>query len=186
MTGRTVDSVAAELAKLRREYDSFRSTVLGRFPTSDRVQGVVPHHWANTGTHNIDHGDTDTFTSWTNVVDGGIATRSGGNFFLNRAGRWSMMLDVGSDATFTGVLKVQLNWPSGAFGVNTMEDVRYRGGGFAFAGNLRTVLTWSGWVDADDGIDTAITCSALWIAGDSSTDTDVTIHRLSLNYMGSA
>lgn len=113
---------------------------------ANRSPGDTSHVW--TGSVSA-AGSFATVANWSQSRSAGIATMtSSTNLKLNNAGKWSLVFKVGSDDTAAGLEKVKLAWGSGPWVDGVLQDTRLRGSGFAGAGNLDSVLSWTGYVSA--------------------------------------
>lgn len=77
---------------------------------------------------------------------GGIATQSGGNVTLNRAGLWTVAYATNSDNTIAGFVNANIQWPGGAFLINPFQTLQRAPSGSPGSGIIRTWLTWTGYV----------------------------------------
>lgn len=103
-----------------------------------------------------------TVTNWSQSNSAGIATMaSSTTLTLNRAGKWALTLKCSSDAGLTGVEQNKLVWSSGPWSDSALLDTRWRGSGFAGAGGLASVLSWTGYVSTSQATQ-GITAQALW------------------------
>lgn len=105
MTSRSVDPLAAELARLRREYDDFRSTALARFPSSDRL-AVAMARYDSSSSQTVSN-LTNTYVSFgTTILSSPAVTRStqgaGHRFTLNETGIWAITMTVRFDQELDG------------------------------------------------------------------------------------
>lgn len=106
------------------------------------------HVW--TGTRAYGPGINDqSVSNLVAVRDAGVATvASSTSVYLNRAGRWGLTLLANSDAPISGVASVWVDWPSGLWQSSggRLYDTVGRSQGFAGAGQLNRVASWTGYV----------------------------------------
>lgn len=151
--------------------------------------GPGKHEWADdgSGTPDVNSGSVSSvvdITSWpTQTVNGGIATRSGAAFTLNRAGWWSVVFQLKTDAGLRGVMSMWLQWPSGAFANQFLVDRSWRGDGFSNAGGLEQTVSWSGYVSPAQATQPMYT-RVRWQAADGSTKTSVQTKSVQLDFIG--
>lgn len=106
------------------------------------------HVW--TGTRAYGPGVNDqSVSNLTAVRTANVATMaSSTTLTLNRAGRWTIAMLANSDAPVSGIASAWVDWPSGLW-VNSsgrLYDTRGRSQGFAGAGQINQVASWTGYV----------------------------------------
>lgn len=124
-------------------------------------------------------------TGYTAQFNAGIATLSGGYFFLNKAGRWHIGAQVESDCGNYGNFH---SWfamgnpnPIGPSGT-VLGSTNYRASGFAGGGYMRQSFSWTGWVyqpDSQQGFSLNF-----WWNSPAPTAAATCNYRVNLEYLG--
>lgn len=130
-------------------------------------------HWSPGDTSHVWTGSVvagngfSTVTNWSQSRSAGIATMtSSTTLTVNRAGKWSITLKCNSDSTAVGVEAFRLSW-TGPWTDSELKDTRWRGAGFAGAGALAGVLSWTGYVSSGQA-SSGITAQGFWNDGAAS------------------
>ncbi len=179
----TEASIARQTESRLRELDRKTSgTSLG----VESALAAARHHWHGSGP--IDPGGiTVVLTSWTPDVDDHIATLAAGKLTLTQPGRWSIWVQMTSDATVNGnsALSLFAQPLKAPWGVNQeLRDERLRGSGYTNAGNLTQSIAWSG-VVTDAQASSPLTIRAVW-RNASGTTAATGSWWMSAHYMGAA
>ena len=113
------------------------------------LEGYEKYGWI--GSVTAVHETLTLMTTWP-TADAGNSTRmvspnTTGQVTLGKAGRWSLSFSSYSDAIYNGYTIIYMNWPSGGWlPIIDMADGRWRGAGFAGAGQSWQHADWTGWV----------------------------------------
>jgi hypothetical protein len=108
------------------------------------------HHWVQTGaptgagTIILISGLSSTQVG----TSGTIATQTGGNLTLNKAGLWSITAAIFATSGTSRNQGVQLKWTNGAFpGGSTLYQINGAIGGSGILGNGLSTMSWVGYVN---------------------------------------
>jgi len=115
------------------------------------LEGYEKYGW--TGSVTAVHETLTLMTAWPTAAAGNstrmVSPNTTGQVTLGKAGRWSLSFSAYSDAIYNGYTIIYMNWPSGGWlPIIDMADGRWRGAGFAGAGQSWQHADWTGWVTA--------------------------------------
>ena len=115
------------------------------------LEGFEKYGW--TGSVTAVHETLTLMTAWPTANAGNstrmVSPNTTGQVTLGKAGRWSLSFSAYSDAIYNGYTIIYMNWPSGGWlPIIDMADGRWRGAGFAGAGQSWQHADWTGWVTA--------------------------------------
>lgn len=115
------------------------------------LEGYEKYGW--TGSVTAVHETLTLMTAWPTANAGNstrmVSPNTTGQVTLGKAGRWSLSFSAYSDAIYNGYTIIYMNWPSGGWlPITDMADGRWRGAGFAGAGQSWQHADWTGWVTA--------------------------------------